>query len=109
MKKGRFLVICGIWNIHLLQENIHQKALLSLLLLKNLLNTVACQTRITINSSSLIDVMIRNKLVYHTTTMVIELGYSDHFAQVMNIAVKCALVHSEKTVRSLLKKKYRNI
>jgi hypothetical protein len=25
LKKGRFMVICGNWNINLLQENIHRK------------------------------------------------------------------------------------
>jgi exonuclease III len=34
-KKGIYLVMCGDWNINLLQENIHQKALLSLLLSNN--------------------------------------------------------------------------
>jgi hypothetical protein len=42
--------------------------------------------------------MIRNKIFYHTTTKVVELGHSDHFAQVMNIAVKCPFVHSGKSV-----------
>jgi hypothetical protein len=55
--------------------------------------------RVTTNSSSLTDVMIRNMICYHTTTKVVELGYSDHFAQVMNTAVKCPFVHSRKTVR----------
>jgi hypothetical protein len=98
-------VICGDWNINLLQENIHQKALLSLLLLNNLLNTVACQTRFTTNSNSLIVVMIRNKIFYHTTTKVVQLGYSDHFAQVRNIDNKCPLVHSGKTVRRIFSKR----
>jgi hypothetical protein len=30
---------------------------------------------------------------------VVELGYSDHFAHVRNIAFKCSLVHSGKTVK----------
>jgi hypothetical protein len=61
---------------------------LSSLLSNNLLNTIACPTRVTTSSSSLLEVMIRNKIFYHTTTKVVEVGYSDHFAQVMNIAVK---------------------
>jgi hypothetical protein len=73
---GRFLVICGDWNINLLHDNTHQKALLSLLLSNNLQNTVLCPTRVTTNSSSLIDVMIRNKIFYHTSTRGVELGYS---------------------------------
>jgi hypothetical protein len=35
----------------------------------------------------------------------VELGYSDHFAQVMTIAVKCPLVHSGKTVRRVFSKR----
>jgi hypothetical protein len=66
---------------------------------------VACPTRVTANSSSLIDVMIRNRIFYHTTTKVVELGYLDHFAQVMNIAVKCPSVHSGKTVRRVFSKR----
>jgi hypothetical protein len=65
---------------------------------------VPCPTRVTTNSSSLIDVMIRNKIFYHTTTKVVELGYSDHFAQVMNIAVKCPLGHLGKTVTRVISK-----
>jgi hypothetical protein len=30
---------------------------------------------------------------------VVELGYSDHFAQVKNIAVKCPMIHSGKTIK----------
>jgi hypothetical protein len=63
MNKGRFLVIRGVWNINLLQENIHQKAMLSLLLSNNLLNMVEFPTIVATNSSSLIYVMIRNKLL----------------------------------------------
>jgi hypothetical protein len=100
--KGTFL---GDWNINLLQQNIRQKALLSLLLLINLLTMVECPVRVTTNSNSLIDVIIRNKIFYHTTTRVVEVGYSDHIAQIMNIAVKCLFIHSGKTVREAFSKR----
>jgi hypothetical protein len=96
-------VICGDWNINLLQKSIHQKAFLSLLLLM-LLTMVEYPMRVTTNSSSLIDVIIRNNIFYHTTSRVVEVGYSDHFAQIMNIAVKFPLVHSGKTVRAFSKR-----
>jgi hypothetical protein len=44
------------------------------------------------DTSSLLDVMIRNKNFYHSTTRVTEMGFSDHSALVMNI-----LVHSPST------------
>jgi hypothetical protein len=99
LKRGRFLVICGEWNIKLLHDSTHQKALLRFLLSNHLQNTVSCPTRVTTNSSSLIDVMIRNKIFCHTSTRVVELGYSDHFALVMNIVVKRPLASSEKVVK----------
>ena len=104
-KKGIYLVMCGDWNINLLQENINQKALLSLLLSNSLLNTVLCQTRVTKNSSSLIDVMIRKKIFYHTTTKVVELGYSDHFAQVMNVVVENPKADPEIIIRRVFLKR----
>jgi hypothetical protein len=70
---------------------------------------VECPMRVTTNSSSLIDVIIRNKIIYHTTTRVVEVGYSDHIAQIMNIAVKCPFVHSGKTVRRAFSKEIKNI
>jgi hypothetical protein len=66
---------------------------------------VACPTGVTTNSSSLIDVMVRNKIFYYTTTKVVELGYSDHFVQVMNTAVTCPSVHSGKTVRRVFSRR----
>jgi hypothetical protein len=70
----------------------------------NLLNTVARPGRVATNSSSLIDVVIRNKIFYHTTGKVVELGYLDRFAQVVNIAVKCPFfLFRENCKKSLLK------
>jgi hypothetical protein len=57
------------------------------LISNNLLNTVQSPTRVPTNTCSLIDVMIRNKIFYPTTTEVVKIGYSDHFAQIMNIVV----------------------
>jgi exonuclease III len=79
-KKGHLLVLCEDWNINLLEENIYQKALQRLLLLNNLQNTVSCPTRVTSNTCSLLDLMIRNAFLYHSVTRVIEIGFSDHFA-----------------------------
>jgi exonuclease III len=105
LERGHFLVICGDWNIILLHDNTHQKALLSLLLSNNSQNMVSCPTRVTKNSSSLIDVMIRNKIFYHTSTRVVELGDSDHFALVMNIVVTRPLASKEKVVKRVFLKR----
>jgi hypothetical protein len=81
-------------------DEIISKVMKSLLLLNNLLNMVACPTRVT---KSLIEAMIRNKIFYHTPAEVVELGYLDNFAQVMNVGVKCPLCSfSESCKKSLL-------
>jgi hypothetical protein len=86
-KEGCFLVLCGDWNINLLTDTPNQSALINLLLSNNLVNTLVYPTRVTLSSSSLIDVMITNKIFYHSDTKVMEMGYSDHFAVVMNVSM----------------------
>jgi exonuclease III len=61
LNKGRLLVICGDWNINF-KKNSSQKALLNLLISNNILNTVKSPARVTTNTCSQIDVMIRNKI-----------------------------------------------
>jgi hypothetical protein len=85
LNKSRLFMICWDWNINLFQKNSPQKALLNLLISNNLLNMVQCPTRVMSNICSLIDVMVRNKIFYPTTTNVVKIGYSDHFAQIMNV------------------------
>jgi hypothetical protein len=41
---------------------------------------------------------------YYATTKVVELGYLDHFIQVVNIAVECPSLHSMKAVRRIFSK-----
>jgi exonuclease III len=108
-KRGRFLVLCGDWNINLLDENTHQKALSSLLLSNNLQNTVLCPTRVTSSSSSLIDVMIVSKLFHQTSTQVVELGFSDHYALIMEVLVKSPPIFSENTIKRIFSKRSMDI
>jgi hypothetical protein len=53
------------------------------LLSYNLTNTVTLRTTVTKNTNSLIDVMIINKQYNKNSTEVVNLGYSDHFAQIL--------------------------
>ena len=59
------------------------KDLHSVLLSYNLTNTVTLPTRVTKNTSSLIDVIIINKKYNNNSTEVVNLGYSDHFVQIL--------------------------
>jgi hypothetical protein len=101
--KGCFLVLCRDRNINLLEENTYQKALQSLLLSNNLQNMVLCPARVTSNTCSLLNVVIRNRDFYHSTTRVIKMEFSDHFALVMSIFVhspSACLKYVEKRIFS---------
>jgi hypothetical protein len=51
----------------------------------SLLHNVKLPTAGTNNISSLTDVVIINSLYYDNTTEVLDLGYSDHLAQILHI------------------------
>jgi len=73
----------------------------------NLTNTVTLPTRVTKNTSSLIDVIVINKQYNNNSIEVVNLGYSDHFAQII-----CFLVNKRNNrMENITKKKFsrRNI
>jgi len=82
------IILCGDWNINFMQESKKLRDLQEILLLYNLVNTVTSPTRVTKNSTSLIDVIITNKEITRDTATVIDLGYSDHMAQVLKLPIK---------------------
>jgi exonuclease III len=88
LMKDKILILCGDWNIDFLHEDSNQKDLTDLLLRYNLVNTVQSPTRITKSTSALIDVIIINKKYYMEPATVIELGFSDHQAQVLSVLHK---------------------
>jgi hypothetical protein len=86
--KDKILILCVDWNIDFLHEESNQKDLTELLLRYNLVNTVQSPTRIMKSTSTLIDVIIINKKYYVEPATVIELGFSDHQAQVLSVLHK---------------------
>jgi exonuclease III len=82
VNKNKTLLPCGYWNIDFLRENNDQKDVTDLLLRYNLVNTVKSPTRITTSTNTLLDVIIINKKHCKKPATVIELGMSDHQAQV---------------------------
>jgi hypothetical protein len=53
----------------------------------NMMNTVRSPTKITPSTQSLIDVIITNKDIPVLSTAVVDLGFSDHLAQIMKINI----------------------
>jgi len=51
--KRKKLIFCGDWNINFMQDSVELQNLKNLLFMCNLINTVACPTRITNNTMSL--------------------------------------------------------
>jgi hypothetical protein len=86
--RKRRLILCGDWNINFMQRSKRMRDLQELLILYNLANTVRSPTRVTKNSASLIDVIIADKDIIRQIATVIDLGYSDHKAQVLQLPVK---------------------
>jgi hypothetical protein len=80
--KDKILILCGDWNVDFPYEDGNLKDSTDLLLRYNLINTVQSPTRIMKSTSTLIDVIIINKKYCMEPATVIELGLSDHQAQV---------------------------
>jgi hypothetical protein len=57
------------------------------LLLYNLVNTITHPSRITKKSLTLIDVIVTNKQAHECSSAVLDFGYSDHLAQILNINI----------------------
>jgi exonuclease III len=104
LKKNKTLILCGDWNIDLLQEGSDKKDLRDLLLRYNLENTVKSPTRITPNTKTLLDVIIINKAHYKTPATIVELGLSDHQAQMLPIQN----ITRSRTNQSILKRQFKD-
>jgi hypothetical protein len=77
--------LCGDWNLNFLVDNKKLQELQILLESYNMMNIVRSPTRITPSTVSLIDVIITNKDSPILSTAVIDLGFSDHHAQLVRI------------------------
>jgi hypothetical protein len=87
MGKRKTLILCGDWNINLLQPSPHTRELNDLLLRYNLKHSVNAPTRITKTTATLLDVMITNERKSVNSLKVIELGLSDHYAQILTLSI----------------------
>jgi hypothetical protein len=70
-----------------MEDSVKLQELKDLLLLYNLVNTITSPTRITKKSFTLIDTIVINKQYFECSSNVLDLGYSDHLAQIININV----------------------
>ena len=78
-------LICGDWNINFISDNIRIQEIKNLLESHNLINIVRSPTRISPSSESLIDVIVTKKDNPELGASVVDLGFSDHLAQVAKI------------------------
>ncbi|MDR2880066.1 MAG: endonuclease/exonuclease/phosphatase family protein [Fusobacteriales bacterium] len=83
--KKKKLIICGDWNLNFMVDNNKIQEVKILLKSYNLTNLVNLPTRITPTSKSIIDVVIINKQIVKSEILVVEMGFSDHLAQVLKI------------------------
>jgi hypothetical protein len=78
-------LLCGDWNFNFLVDNKRLQELQILLESYDMINTVRSPTRITLSMVSLIDVILTNKDSPVLSTTVVDLGLSDHHAQLVRI------------------------
>ena len=97
LRKNKILLLCGDWNIDFLKEANNKKELTDLLLRYNLVNTVKSPTRLTTNTKSLLDVIIIEEKHYKNPATVVELGLSEHQAQMLHVLNK-SQVSNKKSV-----------
>lgn len=81
----REIVICGDFNLNYAEQSNERERLLEILNSYNLVNKVRGYTRITEKTSSSIDYVISN--IFDLELVNIELGLSDHLAQVIDISL----------------------
>ena len=81
------LILCGDRNINFLQPSPHTRELNNLLLQHNLKHTVNVPTRITKTTATLLDVVITNEKKSINSLRVMDLGLSDHYAQIIPISL----------------------
>jgi len=86
--RNKRLILCGVWNINFMQDGVRLHDVQKLRLLHNLVSTVRSPTRVTKDTVSLIDVIITNKDRIGELATVMDLGYSDHKAQILQLNVK---------------------
>ena len=85
--KYKTLILSRDWNINLLQSSPYTREFNDLLLKYNLKSAVNVPTRITKNRASLLDVVITNEKKYINCLRVMDLGLSDHHAQIVSISI----------------------
>jgi hypothetical protein len=86
--KGKQLILCGDLNVNSLQQSGKLQDLQNLLLMSNLVNIVKSPTRVTSHTETLIDVIIVNNTNDGKFTATLNVGYSDHLAQVVYTKTK---------------------
>ena len=86
--RNKRLILCGDWSINFMQECVRLHDMQELQLLHNLVNTVKSPIRVTKDTVSLIDVIITNKNSIGELAAVMDLRYSDHKAQILQLNVK---------------------
>jgi hypothetical protein len=98
-KKRKKLIICGDWNINLLQESEQAQTLENILVSYDLVNTVTVPTRVTGSSESLIDLMITNINFSKNFTEIVNMGFSDHLAQILWVCIDAQSIEYKKVLR----------
>ena len=86
--RNKWLILCSDWNIIFMQESVRLHDMQELWSLHNLVNIVRSPTRVTKDRVSLTDAIITNKDNIGELATVMDWGYSDHKAKILQLNVK---------------------
>jgi hypothetical protein len=87
MVKHKTLILCRDWNINFLQPSPHTRELNNLLLRYNLKHIVNAPTKIIKTTAKPLDVVTTNERKPINFLKVVDLGLSDHNAQIIIIII----------------------
>jgi exonuclease III len=103
--RNKWLILCGDWNINFMQERARLHDVQDILSLHNSVNTVRSPTRVTKDMISLIDVIVTNKVSIGELATLMDLGYSDHKAQIWELSVKTKVRNARKLIQGNIPKR----
>ena len=85
--RNKKLLLCGDWNLNFMLDNIRLQELQNLIESYDMINTVRSRIKITPSTESLIGVIITNKDNPELRTSVVDLGFSNHLAQIVRVNI----------------------
>jgi hypothetical protein len=101
--KQRYFILSADWNINFLQVSVKLNKIKYLLVMYNLIHMVVSQTRITESIKLLLNIIIMNKKNGTESSIVLDLGFSEHHTQVLRVNLENPIIKTLRFIKTSLK------